>query len=211
MLKLTPVAENQADAAVATTYERLHDLLGPDPLPEPFLLMGNVEPFLKDFYMNFKKFVYTPGKIDEKNKAAIALATSIHAHCEPWGTWYRDRCLSLGWETQQLAEIAAVATTNYMYNTFFKFRNLSGTDRFDGMPVGLRAHTFSHTSLEDTTVELINLAISDLNACQPCVSGHIAKAEHLGLTHDMMLEAIQCAATAYAGAQFLNAARWPAV
>lgn len=206
MLKLQPVSEAAAEGKVAQTYERLHDLLGEAPLPEPFLYMGAVEPFLRDFYMNSKKFVFSDGKIDVRTKAAIALVTALHSHCQPWVDVFKQRCLDAGWSESELAEIAAISTTNYMYNTFFKFRTLGGTDRFEGLPVGLRAHTFSGTSLDDTLVELIDLVISDLNACGPCVSGHVAKAEQLGLSHEAMLEAIQCAATVYAGAQFTNAA-----
>ncbi|MEZ5949921.1 MAG: carboxymuconolactone decarboxylase family protein [Planctomycetaceae bacterium] len=115
------------------------------------------------------------------------------------GRFLQATLSAAGWSETQIAEIVAVASTNYMYNTFFKFRVLGGTDRFEGFPVGLRAHTFSGTSLEESTVEVINLAISDINACGPCVSGHVAKAEQLGLSHEAMLEAIQCAATVYAG------------
>ncbi|MBB01635.1 hypothetical protein GYB59_13410 [bacterium] len=206
MLKLPPVSEAAAEGKVAQTYERLHDLLGEAPLPEPFLYMGAVEPFLRDFYMNSKKFVFSDGKLDARTKAAIALVTALHAHCQPWVDVFKQRCLDAGWSETELAEITAISTTNYMYNTFFKFRSLGGTDRFEGLPVGLRAHTFSGTSLDDKLVELLNLVISDLNACGPCVSGHVSKAEQLGLSHEAMLEAIQCAATVYAGAQFTNAA-----
>lgn len=206
MLKLPPVSEAAAEGKVAQTYERLHDLLGEAPLPEPFLYMGAVEPFLRDFYMNSKKFVFSDGKLDARTKAAIALITALHSHCQPWVDVFKQRCLDAGWSETELAEIVAISTTNYMYNTFFKFRSLGGTDRFEGLPVGLRAHTFSGTSLDDKLVELLNLVISDLNACGPCVSGHVAKAEQLGLSHEAMLEAIQCAATVYAGAQFTNAA-----
>ena len=100
----------------------------------------------------------------------------------------------------------SVASTNYMYNTFFKFRDLSGSALFEGMPVGLRAHTFTSTSLGTDMVELINIAISDINACKPCTSGHVDAARGAGLNDNQLLETIQCAATIYAGAQFLSAA-----
>lgn len=206
MSAIRPVTEAEAEGQVLQTYERLHELLGSDPLPEPFLYMGAVEAFLRDYYMNFKKFVYSAGKLDAKHKAAIGLVTATHAKSKPWIEYFRARCLLLEWTETQIAELLAVSCTNYMYNTFFKFRTLSGTDRFEGLPVGLRAHTFSGTSLDDKTVELVNLVISDINACGPCVSGHVSKAEQLGLTHEVMLEAIQCASTVYAGAQFTNAA-----
>jgi alkyl hydroperoxide reductase subunit D len=89
-----------------------------------------------------------------------------------------------------------------MYNTFFKFRELSGSALFEGMGVGLRAHTFSSTSLGEKTVELLNTAVSDINACKPCTSGHVTHARELGVTDEQLLETIQCAATVYAVAQF---------
>lgn len=205
-MALTPIQPADASEDVAKTYSRVQELLGTESLPEPFLVYGNVESFLKDFYMNFKKFVFSDGQLDAKHKAAIGFAVAVHAKCKPWQEYFQSRCTELGWSDEQVNEILAVAATNYMYNTFFKFRAISGTDRFDGMGVGLRAHTFSKTTLEDSTVELINIAISDLNACQPCTEGHVAKAMKLDLKGETILEAIQCAATVYAGAMFLSAA-----
>ncbi len=205
MPRLNPVDPATAPDKVAQTYSRLQELLGDD-LPDPFLIYGNVEPFLKDFYMNFKKFVYTEGALDAKTKAAIALATAAHAKCSPWLDYFDKRCLELGFSEEQVAELLAIAATNYMYNTFFKFRDLSGTDRFSGMGVGLRAHTFTNTSIDEKTVELINIAISDINACKPCTEGHVTKATKLGLSPEAILESIQCAATIYSGAMFLNCA-----
>ncbi|RMG41599.1 MAG: hypothetical protein D6725_01190 [Planctomycetota bacterium] len=92
-----------------------------------------------------------------------------------------------------------------MYNTFFKFRELAGTTIFEGMSVGLRAHTFGGTSLDEATVELINIAISVINACRPCTSGHVKQAGALKLSDGQILEAVQCAATMLSGIRFLQA------
>lgn len=205
MSRLQAVPVENAPEGVAKLYGRIQEMLGEEPLPHPFLVYGNVEPFLKDFYMNFKKFVYTDGALDRQTKAAIALATAAHAKSKEWIDYFDQRCQALGFTKQQVSEILAIAATNYMYNTFFKFRDLAGTQVFDGMGVGLRAHTFSGTSLDDSLVELINIAISDMNACKPCTSGHVEKAKKLSLSNEQILESIQCAATIYAGAQFLNA------
>mgnify|MGYP002621983219 CR=1 FL=1 len=206
MPRISPIAENDASEKVAQTFGRIRELLGTDEVPPMFLAMGRVEAFLRDAFMNFKKFVWTDGAIDSQTKAALALAVSCHAKSEPWTEFYAERCRATGFSDQQVAEIIAVASTNYMYNTFFKFRDLSGSDLFEGMGVGLRAHTFANTSLDEKTVELINTAVSDLNACQPCTSGHVESARKLGIKDDQLLEAIQCAATVYALAQFTNAA-----
>lgn len=205
MPPLSPLDPASAPDDVAKTLSRVQEMFGSEEIPEPFLIYGHVEPFLRDFYMNFKKFVYADGPLDAKTKAAIALSVAAHARSPAWQQFFERRCVKLGFEERQVTEILAVAATNYMYNTFFKFRELAGSDRFSGMGVGLRAHTFSNTSLDDQTVELINIAISDLNACKPCVSGHVEKSRQLGLSDEQILEAIQCAATVFAGAQFLTA------
>jgi alkyl hydroperoxide reductase subunit D len=106
---------------------------------------------------------------------------------------------------QDLADVLAVAAACFMYNVFFKFRDIAGTDVFQGMSVGLRAHTFSGTGLDPKTVELINIAISDVNGCKPCTSGHVEKARQLGVAEEAILEAIQCTATMAAGIAFLKA------
>ena len=206
MHRITPPADGEASEKVSQTFGRIRDLLGTEEVPPMFLTMGRVEAFLRDAFMNFKKFVWTDGAIDSQTKAAVALAVSCHAKSGPWSDFFAERCRAVGFSEQQVAEIIAVASTNYMYNTFFKFRDLSGSDLFEGMGVGLRAHTFAGTSLDEKTVELINTAISDINACKPCTSGHVESARKLGINNEQLLETIQCAATVYALAQFTNAA-----
>lgn len=202
---LKPIRPADAPEAVAQIYVRVQELLAGD-LPEMFLMYGNVEPFLRDFYMNFKKFVYSSGALDEKSRVMIGLVVSCHAKCPAWIAWFQQRAVGLGWTPTEVAEAMAVAATNYCYNTFFKFRDMSGSGLFEGMGVGLRAQTFQSVSLDQKLVELINIAISDLNACQPCTSGHLKQSRALGLTDPQILECIQCASTMYAGCQFLNSA-----
>ena len=206
MPRIEPLAEADAQDKTAQTYGRIREMLGSETVPEPFLHYGRVQPFLQDFYMNFKKFVYTDGKIDAQTKAIIGLAVSSHYGCGLWLDFLIERAKSLGVTDGQVGEVIAVASTNAMYNSFFKFRDFSGSDIFSGMSVGLRAHTFTSTSLTDETIELINVAISNLNACKPCTSAHVEKSRQLGLSDEALLETIQCAATMGAGCAFLKAA-----
>jgi len=156
--------------------------------------------------MNFKKFVWSEGKLDVRNKGAVALATAVHAESQPWADFFKQRCLALGWSETQIAEIVAVASTNYMYNTFFKFRDLSGSELFSGMGVGLRAHTLSATSFSESQAELISTAVSVLNGCRPCTSGHVEAARRLKISDEQLLETVQCAATVAAACQFASVA-----
>lgn len=206
MSRFSPIPEADAPDDVAQLYGRVKDMLGSDELPEPFLVYGNVHSFLRDFYMNFKKFIWSDGALDAKTHAIIAFATACHSKNKFWTNYFEERCIALGGTKEELGEIVAVVATNYTYNTFFKFRANSGTDRFDGMGVGLRAHVFAGVSLDEKLVELLNIAISNLNACQPCTSSHVMKAGKLGLSDDEILEAVQCAATIYSGCLFESAA-----
>ncbi len=205
MSAVVPVDLSAFPEKTQQTLARVQDMFGSQPIPAPFLAMAAVEPFLKDFYMNFKKFVYSPGALDVRHKAIVGMSVAIWGKSPVWKAYFADRCREQGLSDEQLTELAAIVATNSTYNTFFKFRSLSGTDRFDGLPVGLRAHTFSGTSFDDQTVEIINTVISDLNACQPCVAGHVTKAKMLGIPDERLLEAIQCAAVIYSGIQFLSA------
>lgn len=205
MWHIAPVSDSTADPKVLQTFGRLREMFGDKPLPEPFYVYGRVPAFLQDFYMNFKKFVWTEGHISTKTKAVIAFAISSVAKSHPWSVICAERCKELGCDDQFLADTVAVAASCAMYNAFFKFRDISGSDLFSGMGVGLRAHTFANTALDELTVELINVAISDLNGCKPCTSGHVEKARQLGASNDALLEVVQCTATMLAGVTFLNA------
>ncbi len=205
MPRIQPVSESSVPEKVEQTFGRLREMFGSnDPLPAPFQLYARVPSFLQDFYMNFKKFCFTAGALDEKTKSLIGLAVAGNLDCGPWADFFAHRSRALGADEQMLADVAGVASACAMYNVFFKFRDLSGSDLFSGMPVGLRAHTFAGTTLDDKTVELLNIAISDLNGCKPCTEGHVGKARQLGVSDEQILEAIQCTATMYSGIQFLK-------
>lgn len=204
MSRIPPVDTRSLTEKAAQTWERLTELFGADEIPPAFRIYAACPAFLQDFYMNFKKYCYSEGKLDGRTKAVIGLAVAGQAGCEPWIDFFARRLTALGGDPQTLADIAGVASACAMYNTFFKFRELSGSELFAGLPVGLRAHTFAGTSLDETTVELINIAISDLHGCKPCTAGHVDKARSLGVSDDAILEAIQCTATLMAGIQFLK-------
>lgn len=207
MPRITPVTDVTSPDKVAQTFERLVELFGSEAaVPAPFRLYARVPAFLGDFYMNFKKFCFADGKLSTRTKSLIGLAVAGNSGCDEWADYFAARVQELGGDDQTVADAVGVASACALYNAFFKFRDLSGSELFGGMGVGLRAHTFNGTSLDEQTVELINIAISDLNACKPCTEGHVTKARSLGLSDDAILETIQCAATVYSGAQFLKGA-----
>ena len=206
-MRIPPLPESDADGKVERVYGQLKELFEVDALPDCVLAMGRHEALLSDWYMNFKKFVWKDGQLDRRTKLLIAQAVALKEGSGPWADFFTGLAAKDGVTDAEVTDVAALVATNATYNTFFKFRTLSGTDLFDGLPVGLRAHAFQATAFDEKTVELINTAVSDLNACEPCVAGHVKKARGLGLSPDAILEAIQATATVYAGVQFLKSAK----
>ncbi len=201
---VNPVSPEQATDKAAQAYERIREVLEVTEIPEIFQYMANVPAFVHDFFMNFRKFVLTAGKLDEKRKLLIACTVAGQAGSMKWQDYLQSFAAARNVTAAEITEALAVGATNSMYNVLFKFRDIAGTDIFDGMSVGLRAHTFHATSLDDMTVELINLALSDINGCKPCTAAHVEKARQTGLSDEAIYEAIQCAATMIAGTQFLK-------
>lgn len=205
MPRIAPLPETDAADKTAQTYERIKEVFGLSEVPEPFLAMGRVPALLQDFYMNYKKFVLGDGKLTQQERWVIALAVAANANSCTWIDFLRAQAGDQI-SDEQFAEIGAIVSACTMYNTFFKFRDLSGSDIYDGMSVGLRAGVFSGTSLDEKLAELIETAISDINACKPCTEGHVKKSRQLGLTDEQILEAIQVAAVMQAGVKFTSIA-----
>lgn len=204
MLNLTPVAESDAIDKAAQAFKRIKEVMQVEEVPEIFRYMANVPTFVHDFFMNFRKTVLGEGQLDERRRLLIALAVAGQSGSAVWVEFLSNLAAAKEISNQEIADAMAVASSNSMYNVLFKFRDIAGTDIFEGMPVGLRAHTFQGTSLDETTVELINLTLSDINGCKPCTSGHVAKARDLNVSPETIYEAIQCAATMMSGIQFLK-------
>lgn len=204
MALVTPVTPDQATDKVAQVYDRIREVMLVTEIPEVYQWLASVPSFLHDFFMNFRKFVLSEGKLDVKSKLLIAIAVSGQAGSGLWLAYLRTFAEKTGVSEEDIRETLAVGATNSMYNVLFKFRDISGSDVFNGMSVGLRAHTFQSTSLGDKLIELINISLSDINGCKPCTAAHVEKARQLGISDEAIYEAIQCAATMIAGTQFLR-------
>ncbi|MEY3227002.1 MAG: Alkyl hydroperoxide reductase AhpD, partial [Planctomycetota bacterium] len=74
MAFVEPVSAECAEDKAAQAYERIREVLGVTEIPEIFRYFAAVPAFLHDFFMNFRKFVLSAGKLDEKRKLLIAAA-----------------------------------------------------------------------------------------------------------------------------------------
>ena len=65
MMALPPLAQNELSEKAAATLERVAEALG-GVVPAPFHVHARNDAFAHDFYMNFRKFVFTDGKLSAK-------------------------------------------------------------------------------------------------------------------------------------------------
>ena len=191
-----PLAPEKAPESTRSIYERIKETLGNGQVPVGYQMMGNVEPFLQDSYLNFRKFIKDgSGKLDAKERHAIVLASSSAMNCVHCVRSHAREAVEIGWTEKEVAEILAVTATCAMYNVYFKFKDLAGDGAFEHLTPGLRAFTFQKTSLDEKLVELINVVVSNINGCRKCTSGHVAKSLELGATHEDIDEALKISAT----------------
>lgn len=196
MPAVPPLSPENAPESTKAIYERIKDTIGKGQVPVGFQMMGNVEAYVQDSYMNYRKFVADgAGKLDAKQREAIALATSSAMNCVHCVKHHIKVAQEAGWTAQQAAEILAVVATCSMYNNYYRFKDMAGDEAFRHLSPGLRAFTFQKTSLGDELVELINIVVSNINNCHFCTAGHVNKALALGLTHEHIEEAIKVSST----------------
>ena len=79
-----PVLPVEASEKVAQVYDRIREVLQITEIPEVFQYVATVPAFLHDFFMNFRKFVLTEGKLSEKRKLLIAFAVAGQAGSRRW-------------------------------------------------------------------------------------------------------------------------------
>ena len=196
MPTISPLAPEDAEPSTQKIYDRIKETIGGGRVSTGFQMMGHVEAFLQDSYMNYRKFIHDgAGRLDALQREAIVLATSSAMNCAHCVRSHAKTAMKAGFTEDQVAEILSVTATCTMYNTYYKFRDLAGDATFEGFSVGLRAHTFAKNSLGPETTELINIVVSNINGCSKCTAGHVKKALELGLTHEHIDEAIKISAT----------------
>ena len=84
MSLVSPVTPEQASDKVAQVYDRIREVMLVTEIPEVFQWLAAVPSFLHDFFMNFRKFVLSEGKLDVKSKLLIAIAVAGQAGSSRW-------------------------------------------------------------------------------------------------------------------------------
>jgi alkyl hydroperoxide reductase subunit D len=85
-----------------------------------------------------------------------------------------------------------------MTNVFYRFRHLSGNPKYEDMPAKLRMQALRSHGGDPLDFELWCLAVSAINGCEACVSGHERALRERGIGEEKILAAIRIASVIFA-------------
>jgi lipoyl-dependent peroxiredoxin subunit D len=99
----------------------------------------------------------------------------------------------------------AAAALMGMNNIFYRFRHLSGNEKYSAMPARLRMQTIRTHGGDPVDFELWCLAVSAINGCGACVASHENALREKGVGEETILAAVRIASTIHALAAVMDA------
>lgn len=92
-----------------------------------------------------------------------------------------------------------------MNNIFYRFRELSQSDKYSQMPAQLRMNAIRSHNASKTDFELWSLVASTVNGCGVCVSAHEKALLENGVSEDQILAAVRIGSVLHAIATVIDA------
>ena len=99
----------------------------------------------------------------------------------------------------------AAAAIMGMNNIFYRFRHLSGNEKYAAMPARLRMQVIGKHATDPVDFELWCLAVSAINGCGVCIDAHEKVLRDKGVNEETVLAVVRIAATVHALAAVLDA------
>jgi alkyl hydroperoxide reductase subunit D len=96
---------------------------------------------------------------------------------------------------QALFAAKGAAAVMGMNNIFYRFRHLSGNQKYQTMPARLRMQIIARHGSDPVDFELWCLAVSAVNGCGVCVESHENVLREKGVSEETILAAVRIAAT----------------
>jgi lipoyl-dependent peroxiredoxin subunit D len=148
--------------------------------------------YAKDLKLNLPN-VLSQAELTPQQTWGTAVATAIACRNPP----LRDTLLSeaakhLAPEAMYAAKAAAAVMG--MNNIFYRFRHLSGNEKYNTLPARLRMQAIRNHGSDPVDFELWCLAVSAVNGCGVCVAAHENVLNQKGVAEEKILAAVRIAA-----------------
>lgn len=183
--------------------ERLKETFGTDNVPAGISALSGSENGINDLYMNLKRQL-EEGKVSRGDKFLVAIGVASAAGSADAVSFLSHAARNAGVDGQHAIDAVSVAAVCTIFNGYYSFRDLAEGEDFSAFRAPFNANTFMKSTLSTAQVEMICIAVSALNKCSMCVTGHMQKAKGAGVTLEQVDEVIKAAAAAQGFAAVAN-------
>jgi len=189
------------------SLDRIKERFGITELPKALHSIVGSESGANDIYMNLNR-QFADGKMTEKTKLIVAVAVASAVGSQRGVEFFGDIAVAKGRTRNEVLDAVSAATVCSIFNGYYRFRDQVPHEEksiFEAFRAPFNANVFMKSALDSFEVEAICVAVSSLNGCHICVTGHLNKARSLGMTNEQVDELIRASAAACAVANALSA------
>jgi lipoyl-dependent peroxiredoxin subunit D len=158
-------------------------------------LLESAPEYAKDLKLNMGS-VLRQAELTERQTWGTAVATAMASRSNSvTRAILADAASHL--DPQALLAAQAAAAVMGMNNVFYRFRHLSGNEKYATMPARLRMQVIRTHGGDPVDFELWCLAVSAVHGCGVCVQAHENVLREKGVGEETILAAVRIAATVH--------------
>ena len=166
-------------------------------------LLNTVPEYAKDLKLNLGNTLRQP-ELTPQQAWGTAVACALAVRCAPLLNAITAEA-SKHLSEQALFAARAAGAIMGMNNVFYRFRHLSGNEKYASMPARLRMQVIARHGGDPADFELWCLVVSAINACGTCVEAHEKVLREKGVGEEVVLAGVRIASTIHALAAVFDA------
>jgi alkyl hydroperoxide reductase subunit D len=185
--------------------DRLKERFSLPELPPSLGVLAGSDSAANDLHMNLNR-QWADGKLAEKTKLIVAVAVAAAIGNARAVEFFGDIALAKGRTRSEVLDAVSAAGVCSIFNGYYRFRDqIPAEERpvFEAFRAPFNANSLLKSGLSPFEIEAICVAVSSVNSCDACVSGHLNKARDLGMTNEQADELIRASAAAFGVAKLL--------
>jgi lipoyl-dependent peroxiredoxin subunit D len=158
--------------------------------------------YARDLKINLQNVLKQP-ELTEQQTWGTAVASAVASrNPQLIGAVLAEASQHLTPEAMSAAKSAAAIMG--MNNVYYRFRHLSGNERYSQIPARLRMQAIRSHASDPVDFELWCTAVSAINGCGACVTSHENVLREKGITEETILAAIRIASVIHGAATILD-------
>ena len=166
-------------------------------------LLNTVPEYAKDLKLNLGNVTRQP-ELTPQQAWGTAVACAVAARSPQLLEGILDEAAKHISEQAIFAAKASAAVMG-MNNIFYRFRHLSGNEKYAAMPARLRMQVIGRHGSDPVDFELWCLAVSAVNGCGVCVEAHEKVLQGKSVNEEVILAAVRIASVVNALAAVFDA------